>query len=179
MVYDFDRSYCESYNNLKPYNNVFSQFSQNNPAVRNSLFLFKDILKVSLELYNDFNTADEKNDFLGILSSSTQNQLKRLFSTKQPNGDINYWLEDYITKSQLNESNYNNIQTIFDEMYNRFEAFNNRRLIANPGVREHIYVCKPSVFKDGNILDNTLKVVQTNVIKETAQLWSNERKEKN
>lgn len=179
MVYDFDRSYCESYNNLKPYNNIYSQFSQDNPAVRNSLFLFKDILKVSLELYNDFKTIDEKNDFLGILTSSTQNQLKRLFSTKQPNGDINYWLEDYITKSQLNESNYNNIQTIFDEMYNRFQTFNDQRLIANLGVREHIYVCKPSVFKDGNILDSTLKVVKENVVKETVQLWSSERKEKN
>lgn len=179
MVYDFDRSYCESYNNLKPYNNIYSQFSQDNPAVRNSLFLFKDILKVSLELYNDFKTTDEKNDFLGILTSSTQNQLKRLFSTKKPNGDINYWLEDYITKSQLNESNYNNIQTIFDEMYNRFQTFNNQRIIANPGVREHIYVCKPSVFKDGNILDNTLKIVQTGAVKESIQLWSNERKEKN
>lgn len=179
MVYDFDRSYCESYNNLKPYNNIYSQFSQDNPAVRNSLFLFKDILKVSLELYNDFKTTDEKNDFLGILTSSTQNQLKILFSTKKPNGDINYWLEDYITKSQLNESNYNNIQTIFDEMYNRFQTFNNQRIIANPGVREHIYVCKPSVFKDGNILDNTLKIVQTGAVKETLQLWSNERKEKN
>ena len=179
MVYDFDSSYCESYNNLKPYNNIFSQFSQNNPAVRNSLFLFKDILKVSLELYNDLKTADEKNDFLGILTSSKQSELKRLFLTKQPNGYINYWIEDYITKSQLNESNYNNIQTIFDEMYNRFQGFNNQRLIANPGVREHIYVCKPSVFKDGNILDNTLKVVQANVVKETLQSWSNERKEKN
>jgi chromosome segregation ATPase len=50
---------------------------------------------------------------------------------------------------------------------------------ANPGVREYIYVCKPSVFKDGNILDNTFKVVQENVVKEAANLWLNERKVNN
>jgi len=50
MLYDFDRSYCESYNNAKPYNNLYNQLYQKNSAVRNSLFLFKDILKVSLEL---------------------------------------------------------------------------------------------------------------------------------
>ena len=178
MIYDFDRSYCESYNNLKPYNNIFSQLSQNNPVVRNSLFLFKDILKVSLELYYDFKMTDEKDDFLGILTTDKVN-LKRLFSTKNSDGNINYWIEDYITKSQLNDSNYNNIQTIFDEMFNRFEAFNDQRMNANPRVREYIYVCKPSVFKDGNILDNTFKVVQENVVKEAAKLWLNERKVNN
>jgi hypothetical protein len=178
MIYDFDRSYCESYNNLKPYNNIFSQLSQYNAAVRNSLFLFKDILKVSLELYYDFKMTDEKDDFLGILTSDKVN-LKRLFSTKNSDGNINYWIEDYITKSQLNESNYNNIQNIFDEMFNRFDAFNDKRMNANPRVREYIYVCKPSVFKDGNILDNTFKVVQENVVKEAAKLWLNERKVNN
>jgi len=155
MIYDFDRSYCESYNMDKRYNNI-----NDNGDIINSLFLFKDILKASLTLY-DLSPHDEKENIIKILSKDIKN-LKETFdgpSEKRFDRDMRN-INGYITKEELDESNFYPIEIILDNLYSKFINFNEKRIKEISNIRERIYVCNPKVFYNGNILNNILNFIK-------------------
>ena len=161
IIYDFDRAYCESYNESKKYENIYLSDYKNH-LIYNNLFLFKDIFKIFMHLYHVTNDINKKK-LLSIISKNYHvNELKKLFNTKNESGDINYWIETYITKAQLSEDNYNSIDFILEKLFLEFKDFNKERLSKEDqnSLNTHIYVCNPLMFSKGNILDNNFNTLK-------------------